>query len=322
MSELDTKILKKLLMNGRIGSEELARLCETSKNKVWKRCRAIERKGIIKGATTQINFQDFGFAALATLLISVEAQKIEEIMEYLEKITEIHAYRQYNSVYNIRVFANLRDLNELDHVKQIIRIKLPTISLKTYIWTGVRNIPENLNLWITHSNINEGFKNYSVAVKPDYKIAIDDVDMQILQKLTLDGGMTFTEMGKEIGVSTNTVLKRYRKLVENGSIKVSIQIDPKKIGYASIIDFNIAFTTHLEFSDDIVESLAKIPDIIIITKTSGEYDLQLTAMVRDIDESFLIEDKIARVKGVQKIESSLRKIPDRWPTPQQHISTM
>ncbi len=322
MSELDTKILKNLLKNGRIGYEELAKMCGTSKNKVWKRCRAMEKKDIIKGATTQINFQDFGFAALATLLISVEAQKIEEIMEYIEKITEIHAYRQYNSVYNIRVFAVLRDLNELDHIKQIIRMKLPTISLKTYIWTEVRNIPENLNLWITNNNINESGKNYSTAVKSDNKITIDDVDMQILQKLTLDGRMTFTEIGKEIGVSTNTVLKRYHKLVENGSIKVSIQIDPKKIGYASIIDFNISFTTHLELSEDIVESLAKIPDIISITKTSGEYDLQLTAMVRDIDESFLIQDQIARVKGVQQIESSSRKIPDRWPTPQQHISTV
>jgi DNA-binding Lrp family transcriptional regulator len=155
MSELDTKILKNLLKNGRIGYEELAKVCATSKNKVWKRCRAMEKKGIIKGATTQIDFQDFGFVALATLLISVETQKIEETMEYIEKITEIHAYRQYNSIYNIRVFATLRDLNELDHIKQIIRLKLPTINLKTYIWTGVRNIPENLNLWITNNNINE-----------------------------------------------------------------------------------------------------------------------------------------------------------------------
>jgi Lrp/AsnC family transcriptional regulator for asnA, asnC and gidA len=280
------------------------------------------KKGIIKGATTQIDFQDFGFVALATLLISVETQKIEETMEYIEKITEIHAYRQYNSIYNIRVFATLRDLNELDHIKQIIRLKLPTINLKTYIWTGVRNIPENLNLWITNNNINESGKNYSVAAKSDNKITIDDVDMQILQKLTFDGRMAFTEIGKEIGVSTNTVLKRYRKLVENGSIKVSIQIDPKKIGYTSIMDFNIAFTTHVGSSDDIVESFAKIPDIIIITKNSGDYDLQLTAMVRDMDGSFLIQDQIARINGVKQIESSSRKIPDKWPTPQQYITTV
>ena len=67
-------------------------------------------------------------------------------MELIGKITEVRAYRQYNSVYNVRAVATLRDLNELDHVKQVIKRKLPTLGLKTYIWTGVRNIPENLNL--------------------------------------------------------------------------------------------------------------------------------------------------------------------------------
>jgi Lrp/AsnC family transcriptional regulator for asnA, asnC and gidA len=243
-------------------------------------------------------------------------------MKIIEKINEIKAYQQYNSVYNIRAFAALRDLNELDYIKQVIKLKIPTISLKTYLWTGVRNIPENLNLWAGLSTFNESGKSDSKASKSGNKIVIDDVDMQILQKLTLDGRVAFTEIGKEIGLSTNTVLKRYRKLVKNGSIKVLIQIDPKKMGYTSIMDFNIAFTTHDGLSDDIVESLAKIPDIIIITKTSGDYDLQLTAMVRDIDESFLIQDQIARVHGVRQIEPSSRKIPDRWPTSQQHITTI
>jgi DNA-binding Lrp family transcriptional regulator len=76
------------------------------------------------------------------------------------------------------------------------------------------------------------------------------------------------------------------------------------------------------FSNSVVEELAKIPDIIIITKTSGDYDLQLTAIIRDIAQLFTIQDQIARICGVTKIETSARKIPDRWPTPQQYISTL
>jgi DNA-binding Lrp family transcriptional regulator len=71
----------------------------------------------------------------------------------------------------------------------------------------------------------------------------------------------------------------------------------------------------------VVESLAKIPDIIIITKTSGDYDLQLTAMIRDVTQAFDVQDQIARICGITKIEASARKIPERWPTPQQYIST-
>jgi DNA-binding Lrp family transcriptional regulator len=323
INELDSKILKNLLKDGRTGYDKIAKECGVSTNKVWKRCRAMEKKGIIDGATVQMNFGYFGYDALATLLISVESQQLEQAMGFIEKITEVRAYQQYNSVYNVRAVATLRDLNELDHIKQVIKRKLPTMGLKTYIWTGVRNIPENLNLTGTLKDTSESNPGNSDHIIPTLgeRIIIDELDKQIVAKLTLDGRASFTKIAKEIGLSTDTVVKRYHRLREKDAIKVSIQINPNKIGYASILDFNIAFTAPGGLSDTVVESLAKIPDVIIITKTSGDYDLQLSAMVRDISQSFAMQDQIARISGITKIEASARKIPDRWPTPQQYIST-
>jgi len=324
ISELDSRILKDLLRDGRTGYDEIAANCRVTKNKIWKRCKAMEERGVISGATIQMNFGHFGFDALATLLISVDAQQIDQTMEFIEKITEVRAYRQYNSVYNVRAVATLRDLNELDHIKQIIKRRLPTIGLKTYIWTGVRNIPENLNLTGTLKDSRESYpRNLNkLCQRQNEHVSIDELDKQIVEKLTLNGRSSFTQIAKEIGVSTDTVVKRYHRLREEGAIKVSIQINPNKIGYNSIFDFNIAFMNLNGFSNSVVEELAKIPDIIIITKTSGDFDLQVTAMIRDIAQSFAIQDEIARICGITKIEVSARKIPERWPTPQQYISTL
>jgi DNA-binding Lrp family transcriptional regulator len=283
----------------------------------------MEQKGIICGATIQLNFPCFGYDALATLLISVDAQQVEQVMEFIGKITEIRAYRQYNSVYNIRAVAILRNLNELDYIKQVIKRNLPTTGLKTYIWTGVKNIPDNLDLLgnLKPQGFNQTLTNSRTATE-NKEVTIDKLDREIISKLTLNGRATFTQIAKEIEVSTDTVVKRYHKLRERGAIKVCIQINPKKIGYTSIMDFNIAFTSQSSQSDTVVEALAKIPDIIIITRTSGDFDLQLTAMIRDVAESFNIQDAISRVSGVTKIEASARKIPEQWPTPQQYISTV
>jgi DNA-binding Lrp family transcriptional regulator len=185
-----------------------------------------------------------------------------------------------------------------------------------------RNIPENLNFTRSNDTFESSKQNLSQPIRRlTNEIKIDDADKQIVQKLTLNGRMSFTKIAKEIGLSTDTVVKRYNKLKENGAIKVSIQINPNVIGYEAILDFNIAFTTSDGLTNTIVESLSKIQDVIIITKTSGDYDLHLTAMVRDIAQSFDIQDQITRVCGITKIEASARKIPERWPTPQQHIST-
>jgi DNA-binding Lrp family transcriptional regulator len=323
INELDAQILKNLLQDGRRGYNEIAEDCGTSENKVWKRCRTMEQKGLISGATVQMNFGHFGFDALVTLLISIEAQQIERVMETIRQVSELRAYRQYNSVYNVRAVATLKDLNELDHLKQLIKRKLPIMGLKSYIWTGVRNMPENLNLTNSLKACIEKIKQNqsNIGSIQREKYIIDEFDEQIVNKLTSDGQMSFTRIAQEMKLSTDTVLKRYYKLKKNRSIKVSIQINPNKIGYKSILDFNVAFTTPGNFSDAIIESLARIQDVIIITKTSGDFDLQVTAMIRDIPQSFAIQDQISRICGITKIETSARKIPDKWPTPQQYIST-
>jgi DNA-binding Lrp family transcriptional regulator len=322
INELDSEILKNLLIDGRMGYDQIAKKLGEPKNRIWKRAMSMEKKGIISGSTVQLNFGHFGYEALVTLLISVESQQLDQVMGFIQKITEIRAYRQYNSVYNIRAVATLKDINELDHVKQVIKRKLPTIGLKTYIWGGVRNMPENLAFTQTLKLETKSHEGKPPAqTLPNSEYAIDDLDRRIVEKLTLNGRTSFTKIAKELGVSTDTIVKRYHKLKDNGVIKVSIQIDPQKIGYNSILDFNISFTTSEGMTNTVVDKLTKMPDIIIITKTSGDYDLHIAAMIRDLSQFFEMQDKITRICGITKIEASARKIPEKWPTPLQYIST-
>jgi len=284
----------------------------------------MDRKGIISGATIQMNFAKFGYEVFATFLINVEAHQIEQVMAYIRSITEVHAYRQYNSVYNIRAFATLKDLNELDHLKQTIKRKLPTVGIRTYIWTDVRNVPENLAL-ADHAEESSGKAKRNLGPldpKQTDTVKIDELDLRIVQRLTLDGRASFTKIAQEVGTSVDTVMKRYHKLRKNNAVKASIQVNPNKLGYASILDFGISFSSAQDLSSSVVESLAKIPDVIIITKISGEHDLQVTAMIRDVQQSLAIQDEIARIRGITKMEVSARKLTTKWPTPKQYISTM
>jgi len=324
ISDTDAIILRELLKDGRIGYDELAIKCDSSINKVWKRCRILEKKGVIKGATIQVNFGHLGTAAIATLLISVDAQQIEQVMDTFGKISEIRAYRQYNSLYNVRDVAILKDLGELDQVKQTIRLKLPIKNLRTYLWTSVKNIPENLNFTGSTINNDANTENIltSVPSMSNDEVRIDSIDKLLIQKLTENGRTSFTKIAEEMKLATNTIARRYSNLKNSGTIKVSIQIDPKRLGYCAILDINLSFATPSVTSQSIVETFAKIPDMIIVTKTSGDYDLQLTAMIRDIDQMFSIQDEISKISSVSKFDVSARKIPEKWPTPQQYISTI
>jgi DNA-binding Lrp family transcriptional regulator len=321
ISELDSRILKYLLQDGRDSFADIAHKCGVTKNKVWKRYKAMEKKGIVSGATIQVNFANLGYDAVATLLISVEAHEIDQVIERIGKIREVRAYRHYNSAYNVRGVTILKDISELDHVKETLRRSLPIMGLKTYVWTGVKNIPQNLKLapnekinLIKYEPVLETTRNQTIENE------VDELDWELINRLASDGRVPFSEIAYEIGTSTDTVVKRYHRLKEKGVIKVSIQVNLNLLGYHALLDFNIASVSSLILSG-IIESLANIPGIVIVTKTSGDYDLQVTAVARDVKEMFTLQEEIAKILGITKIETSARKIPDAWPTPMQHIST-
>ena len=136
--------------------------------------------------------------------------------------------------------------------------------------------------------------------------------MQIVEKLAKNGRASFRKISEEIGTSTDTVIKRYQKLKENGIIKVIIQIDPIRIGYQAILDLSIASSQNN--LSTIVKRLAKIPDVVVIIKASGDYDIYAITLVRDIKQLLTIHDEIARIPGITRVETDIGRPPGMWPT--------
>ena len=91
-------------------------------------------------------------------------------------------------------------------------------------------------------------------------VKIDEIDMQIVEKLTKNGRLPFSKIAQEIGASTDTVARRYGKLRKNNFIKVSIQINPLELGYQAILYINIALANQSK-TKEAVDKLSIIPGV-------------------------------------------------------------
>lgn len=60
LEEIDIKILKELLKDGRKSFTTIAEEYHTSKDIIWKHYQNMASAGIIVGATTQFNYPKFG----------------------------------------------------------------------------------------------------------------------------------------------------------------------------------------------------------------------------------------------------------------------
>jgi len=218
------------------------------------------------------------------------------------------------------VVVILKTLEHLNEITDSIKSKFLILDIKTAIWTDVKEMNDNLAI-ITENRRNAETISSINRTDNKSKIVIDEIDQKIADKLAENGRISMDALGKELGLSSDTTKRRYEKLKKNGVLKVTIQVNPKEMGYRAMCVF---FTvTSNEKSTTIIEEISKIPDVISIMKTTGNYDLEIWAMVQDIDELLTIQEEIEKNPGISRIDLEILRLErwEKWPSPKQYIST-
>src|ERR1035438_3828333 len=143
-------------------------------------------------------------------------------------------------------------------------------------------------------------KEHKKSAEKD-KIKLDETDIQIAEELNKNGQAPFSRIDQSIGASTDTVTRRYTKLVQNDFIKVSIQINPVILGYKAILNCFIAFLSQNRM-ETAVENLSKIPNVTYIVKISRDYHLQVVALIKEIDEIYAINEESMKIPNIGKLK--------------------
>jgi Lrp/AsnC family transcriptional regulator for asnA, asnC and gidA len=325
VSETQAKILKELLADGRKSQKEIVENTGLPKETVKKNYLKMEKMGIITGATTHINYRIFGYKVVAQMLINVDSRQAEQLIEYLRKMPEVYSVSSAGTKGNISFVAILKTLERLNEVKDCIKNNFSVFEMKTAIWTDVKEM--NYNLSINASNRkNPNIPVNNVTEQPAREsnpksVTIDEIDQKIADILAENGQISLEELGQKTGISPENAKKRYEKLRENGVLKVTIQVNPHKMGYRALCVF---FTvTSDENSFQVIKKVSNIPDIISIMKTTGDYDMQIYAMVQDLDQLLNIKEEIGKIQGIKKFDLEITRFGKwgKWPSPRQYIST-
>lgn len=133
---------------------------------------------------------------------------------------------------------------------------------------------------------------------------IDQLDRQILAKLVEDGKAPFTDIAKQLFVSSGTIHVRMKKLEQLGIVKgASLTIDYQKLGY----DITAFLGIHLDKSslyDEVVQMLREIPEIVEANYTTGMYSIFTKIVCKDTNHlRQVLHDKIQKIQGIQRTET-------------------
>jgi DNA-binding Lrp family transcriptional regulator len=312
-----------LLADGRQTDNQVAQKIGETKESVKKNFSKMQEAGIITGATTHINYKSFGYKAVAHILINIDSKQEGQLVSFLKKMPEIYSFYNRGVKGNFDVIVILETLEKLNVIKDEFKRCFSILEMRTAIWTDVKEMNYNLAIISANSEKREEAVNYKVKAQRSspQSMILNGIDHKIADKLSENGRVSMEMLGREIGISSDTAKRRYEKLKKNGFLKVTIQINPNKIGYQALCIF---FTvTSNENSLEIIEEISRIPDVISIMKTTGNYDLQIYAMIKDLGQFLSVQEQLGKIQGITKMDVEIGALDrvEKWPSPRQYIST-
>src|SRR5437764_15218480 len=130
---------------------------------------------------------------------------------------------------------------------------------------------------------------------------IDKLDLQIIQQLMHDAGISYAELGKKLFVSAGTIHVRIKKLQDLGVISgMKYNVDLKKMGY-DVIAFIGIYLEKSSLYDTVSKDLKKIPEIVRLNYTTGNYSIFAEVVCKDITQLRLIlHDELQKIKVIER----------------------
>lgn len=136
------------------------------------------------------------------------------------------------------------------------------------------------------------------------KLNIDKLDLQIIQEMLDNADTPYAELGKKLFVSGGTIHVRIKKLEELGIVKGKrLKVNLKQLGY-DITAFVGIFLEKSSMYDLVAAELQKIPEIVRLNYTTGNYSMYIEVVCKDIYQlRGVLHDKLQKIKGIERTET-------------------
>lgn len=136
------------------------------------------------------------------------------------------------------------------------------------------------------------------------RLNFDKLDLQIIHEMLSNAEISYAELGKKLFVSGGTIHVRIKKLEESGIVKGKrMQVDLKRLGF-DIKAFVGIFLEKSSLYDNVAKELEKIPEIVRLNYTTGNYSMFLEVICKDINQlRAVLHDGLQKISGIERTET-------------------
>lgn len=134
--------------------------------------------------------------------------------------------------------------------------------------------------------------------------AYDAVDRALLRALADEPRATVVALAERLALSRNTVQARLARLeASDAFLSFERSIDPMPLGFP--LEAFVSVHVRQKRLAEVVDEIARIPEVIQAHGLSGAVDLLVRVVCRDAHDLFRIDGLILAIEGVERTETSL-----------------
>jgi len=127
IDNLDIRIIRELRRDSKNTYKSLSQTIGTSLGTIYNRIRKLEKMGIIKNYTINIDYSKLGYDLTALIMLEVDGPYIIEIEQKLSEYDEVMSVYDITGEFDVAVIAKIKDR---DHLNKLIKTILTTPHIK------------------------------------------------------------------------------------------------------------------------------------------------------------------------------------------------
>lgn len=271
----DRKILYELDSNARQSCSKIAKKVGLSTEVVNYRIKKFEQEGIITQYQLIVNLAKLGIVQfkICLALQHLDSTKLEEILGSLKKNNSVKWIVSCNGNWDIIISLETDSLEKVNELKNDILGAFENYIDRKAVSILVEAETYGRNYLIDKKE--EYAKRSRIIMKTDEKTTLDDVDLEILKKLSENARKSIIDLASELKMSVRVVEYRIKQLLKKEIILgFKVALNYEKLGIHFYKVFVYLDSPKKERVDQLIRYFEHNKNIIHHVKVIGNWDFE------------------------------------------------
>jgi DNA-binding Lrp family transcriptional regulator len=141
------------------------------------------------------------------------------------------------------------------------------------------------------------------------RVSLDQLDMALIGLLQRDSRQTAADLAARLSTSKPTILRRMKRLHDEGVIRLVTMVDPQALGYRLVVSTGLKVTP--DRIREVAEAVGNHRNVHSVALCTGRYDVLAWMIFRERREMMdVLNGVLGKIRGIRSMETvtSLRTV--------------